>query len=310
MFRRHRLYRLFCMLTLAGLLLSAVVACNCGGPEPESKTPQTKTVTSGGGNEVTVPGSTSVQPPEARDKLKVEDIDPNDIGPGKTYPPLKGDKTVLAVVNLTPNGVTFNPPVKLKFRLPKPYEPGDQLEMQHFDEGKNDWELISLATVLSTRINAEGDVSHTSLFALAETEEAPTERAPVGSLIGRLGEVMRPIGEFGALIVYFPVDIGNEAVPAIERYLEEQGFEGEVLWAEIPPGAELSPDETVERMFAVIDQVGVVETAVLLIDQSDLNTEIVFGAAKIVLEEMGEGVYEIARMDTFAHEVWPEGTMP
>jgi hypothetical protein len=303
---RQKWFHVLGTASVVGLILALLT--NCGGGK-STATPQTKTVKSGQGSELAVPGTTKVDPASDRAKLKVEDIDQSQIG--ATYPPLPPGKKVLAVVNLKPNNVTFTPSAILKFKLPKWYQPGTLLEMMHLPDGATNWDPIADATVLSSGTVAEGRISSTSLYAVTEVvEQIPAAPTPLEELVTRLGDVIE-VSAYQAFAVYFPSDVSQEALDALEAYLRENGFQGpRILYKAVPRDEAVDGDDAVNYMLQTIRESQGEASAILMIDQSDETVEILFQAAMKAREEMQMGHLDFVRMDTLADDVGLIGAIP
>ena len=322
--KNNSLSQFFALVAVTGILMVVCTSCLggcCGSTVPDKPQPsvsETEEYTSGSGGEVwtpeknitipedgslpnlVIPAGTKVTPKSAKGQQEIRAI-----LPGEIETSLPEGKKIIAAVDITPPGQTFSPPVPVKFPLPSGhgYSDGDILEMMQFDEVNRNWLPAGEAEVKLRLGIAVGEIAHTTIFALVEPGGVQTAipvaaRVPVASLLDDLDSMLE-IGDYAAMVVYFPEEIGGETVDALTAYTEEQGYGGEIFWGELPPGTDLS-DTEIERSMRQAGENG--SCVILSMDLSDPNNTYLVFVANTVRAE-GGGPFIVFQMDTYTGEV-------
>jgi len=287
-----------------------ITACCCSGPTKKSETPTPNgggedwtaeediTIPQGGGlPNLTIPAGTKITPKSSKGNQEIEEISPSEIG--SSLPALPEGKKVIAAVDITPDGMTFSPPVPLEIPLPSGhgYSAGDILEMMQLDKGSDKWLPAGEAEVDASEKFATGEIAHTSVFALVESGPPvpPAARVSVASLLDNLDSLVN-INDFEALMVYFPEEIGEEVVNALTAYTEEWGYGGEIIWAALPQGTAL---EETDYLQGIQTSSGYDPTLYLLIDLSDSDNALLANGAYT----RGSSQQAVVKLNTYEDKI-------
>lgn len=248
--------------------------------EPTAATiPGDTTITAGsGGSEIYFPDDTQVTPPVKVDDIRLETV------PEEELPPLPaGDRAIIGL-EVTPDGMTFNPNAVLRFELPAVHDflAGEELPVLQYDQAIAGWQQAGTATVDADRHFANGSIAHTSIFALVH-------RLPVGeALLSNIDDQILAQGH--KRIGMFWNVAGDPAVAGIlEEHVRERG--AELLRIDIEFG---TLDFTPLLFFLQAEGA----EALIIADLDDFTTETIVAQA---FEIGWEGA--IYRIDTAAGEV-------
>ena len=132
--------------------------------EPGKKVFPKETTFSGSDADIILDAGTTVSPPV--DKIDVRDV----------KDPPEGIEPIVAV-DIRPDDLSFSPPARLRFLIPDyrepPYFNGQKLDIKQYHEISKTWILAGRANVIASDQIAEGEIDHTTIFALTFPEEPP-----------------------------------------------------------------------------------------------------------------------------------------
>jgi hypothetical protein len=153
---------------------------------------------------------------------------------------LPAEATTITVIDVTPNGRTFNPAATLHYKLPVPgaYPAGYDLYIYQYvpgtpcnPPGQTSWVSVSTgpAEVIATQDFADGPFDHTTLFALVDLR----------GKVNAMGTLVSPFEAQDDGIVFGLRVVGSSTHP------ELKGHEGKVLLRGVQTG--VGPDVLNER---------------------------------------------------------------
>ena len=130
------------------------------------------------------------------ENIEVQELSESELDALKNADPLPLGREILVSVDVTPDGMEFLPPAKLKFEIDEDeFEEGDEIEIYQFDEDTQKWVSVGKAKV-DEEGYAVGSIEHTTVYALV--------RIPAGTSTDDGGDepvaTEDPVPDDGALL--------------------------------------------------------------------------------------------------------------
>lgn len=171
------------------------------------------------------PDDTQVTPPTEIGDIVVETLSETEL-PAEPPP----EDNVITAVEITPNGMMFDPGAQLSFLLPDDhgFDAGDELNVLQYDSGTRVWQDAGEATVDQNREFANGHITHTSVFALT------VELDVAGSLFDNIDEQILAGGP-KQLGLMWNTSTDRSVMALVAEYFIENGVE--LLQTDLEPGA-------------------------------------------------------------------------
>jgi len=112
------------------------------------------------------------------DEMNVHELSPEELNEYTQLAPLPDDTKIISALEITPDGMIFSPPVRVRFDVSESenIETGDELDILLFDQVREEWIPRGKAKVDNDKQFAVGQISHTSIYAVIAKKSFPNPK--------------------------------------------------------------------------------------------------------------------------------------